>query len=323
MAALPDGLSPEGLHTLRQACAECRISNSTFDDRWLRQIVAEAYDPVMLYSSDYSNGGKCLALLVRLQQMPWPLGEEDLCLVVDYVWPLLYRAWEVDAAFRRLLSDFAFTSPTDMLLQKMTLAGALPANRGIPWRAIKSLQCFALLEDRLDASQIDAVDKDGATALFFARNEEVFRLLVSKGADCKLLWEARTLPQARILRMAIAQCASFALDPKAMLCRDVHPLAQRTEYVELLHDKAVEIPRRLIDSCTDVHTCHALLSFGYRQSIPMRINLSLLRWHPRTHHLYRSPLLRERIALCLLVFKRFAPQLPRDLRYRLLELAMN
>jgi hypothetical protein len=191
------------------------------------------------------------------------------------------------------------------------------------WFMVRSVRCYELLQHRLTTADVNARDDLNASPLFYAFDARVFAFFLERGADPLLLWRARTLPHPQSLRLALRLCTGFQLDPERMLIDPEHAQAVREEYVALLHGCLVEIPRALIDSCAEERTCHALLSYGYLNKVPGRLKLGLIRWHPRTHKFFWSPLLQQRILVVLMVLKRKAPKLPRDIRIRLLDLIMN
>ncbi len=252
------------------------------------------------------------------------LGANDFRLTLDLLWDVLLELRQLSPGASDVLEFWATTGCRHAYaLEKIADCGIeMPASPAT-WFMVKSPRCFEVLQHRLLTAKINDCDERGATPLFYAGSASLFAFLLSKGAEPLLLWSARTLPHPQSLRLALERCPGFRLDPRRMLSDPEHAAATREEYVKLLHAHSVEIPRGLIESCREMRTCHALLSFGYLSNVPGRLNLGLIRWHPRTHKFFWSPLLQQRVMLLLLVFKRKAPQLPRDIRIHLLDLIMN
>ena len=273
-------------------------------------------------------GGAVLPELVSdlpnaMLQLDEALGASDFRLALAFLWDVLLEArrlqprTDVLALWAR--SGCRHACVLEMMADSELELPAEPAS----WFMVRSRRCYDILEHRLVTADINARDQRQATPLFYATNGVLFKFLLERGANALLLWEARTLSHPRTLRLALDLCPGFVLDVKRMLTDPEHATAVREEYVALIHSRSVEIPRNLIDSLQETSTCHALLSYGYLSKVPVRLNLGLIRWHPRTHRFFWSPLLQQRILLVLMVLKRKSPQLPRDIRILLLDMIMN
>jgi hypothetical protein len=211
---------------------------------------------------------------------------------------------------------------------------------------------FVVANDLYDMHR-NRIDHGHSESLFRARNPLAIRMLIDEGHDvnCSIAPSSLVVPlhSAPTLQCVRAMLVEGA-DPKRVVASKV-PLPRacilswichcvpgfelpierilkegRTfDYVKLLVEELkVELPQELIPTLS-LETKWCLRALGMRVEIndTSTLDLRWLRWRPSVHKYFGSQLIRKRVIAALVVFRRVAGFVPRDIRNKILIMAMN
>ena len=164
-------------------------------------------------------------------------------------------------------------------------------------------------------------DESSIVPLHSAATLQCVRAMIVEGADPKkAVSSVVPLPRACVLSW-ICQCVpGFALPVERILRQ-----GRTFDYVKLLvEEQKVEVPQELIPALS-LETKWCLRAVGMRVDIDGGKNPDLrwLRWRPCVHKYFFSMQSRNRALMALLVFRRVAGFVPRDIRNKILIMAMN
>ncbi len=165
-------------------------------------------------------------------------------------------------------------------------------------------------------------DESSIVPLHSAATLQCVRAMIAAGADPKKVVSSKVpLPRACVLSW-ICQCVpGFALPVERILRQ-----GRTFDYVKLIvEEQKVEVPQELVPKLS-LETKWCLRALGMRVEIedPANPDLRWLRWRPQVHKYFAfSMQTRKRAMTALLVFRRVAGFVPRDIRNKILSMAMN
>lgn len=175
------------------------------------------------------------------------------------------------------------------------------------------------------------------TPIHGARSRSVVAFLLDEaGADLPLLFSPKWLAPPRVLRwVAEINPTGFrsAVKTAVILFEGVDRNGSlrskiSLEYIKLLRDYDIVIPRGEILAVRNEQMLCALITYGYRRQMPANTICLAPNWVAWTHwthrHFRHDAAISQRVWYALLCLKRACPALPRDLRLRnIMELALE
>lgn len=175
-------------------------------------------------------------------------------------------------------------------------------------------------------TRISATGAPMRTALTNVPTTAVALCLLEAGAKYQWILERSTLPLPRVLKACSLWDPSFL---ESLLTHHQAKIKWDLEMVQFMLDCHREVPRSVIDKVVSrgapVEALGAFFSFGLVSAdkrLPDRIDCNYLLWLPSTHRHFPKTI-HERVMTALLAMHRVCPHFSRDVRKRILIMAMR